>query len=154
MGATLFVSRKRAMPGSYGNLLYHLVFSNKERRPLITAGAKPRLREYVRAIVRDEEGELLEVDGVEDHLHMLVRLRPARAVADAMRIIKSNSSKWMNETFRTAQRFAWQEGYAAFSVSQSQVPRLLAYIRGQEKHHRKVDFHAELIALLRKWDRF
>jgi REP element-mobilizing transposase RayT len=86
------------MPGAYSNLLYHLVFSTKERRPLIAASMKPRLREYVRGIVRSEKGELLEFDGAEDHVHLLVRLHPARAIADTLRMIKANSSKWMNET--------------------------------------------------------
>jgi putative transposase len=138
------------MPGSYSNLVYHLVFSTKERRPSLSQELKPRLREYIRGIVREENGELLEFDGVADHVHLLVRLHPARAVADTVRTIKANSSKWINEAFGKGPRFAWQEGYAAFTVSQSQVPRLLVYIRGQEKHHRRVDFRSELVALLRK----
>ena len=138
------------MPGAYCNLLYHFVFSTKERRPLIAPAIKPRLREYIRGILKKDEGELLELDGVADHVHLLVRLHPGCAVADALRMIKANSSKWMNETARRGPRFAWQEGYAAFTVSQSQVPRLLTYIRGQEKHHRRVDFRNELVALLRR----
>ena len=138
------------MPGAYCNLLYHLVFSTKERRPFIAPAIKPRLQEYVRGILKREEGELLEFDGVADHVHLLVRLHPAFAVADALRTIKANSSKWMNETARRGPRFAWQESYAAFTVSQSQVPRLLTYIRGQETHHRRVDFRSELMALLRR----
>jgi len=138
------------MPGAYCNLLYHLVSSTKDRRPSIASAVKPRLREYIRGIVRDEEEELLEFNGVADHVHLLVRLHQTRAVADALRVIKANSSKWLNETIERGPRFAWQEGYAAFTVSQSQVSRLLTYIRGQEKHHRRVDFCAELVALLRR----
>jgi len=141
---------KRIMPGAYSNLLYHLVFSAKERRPLIGPAVKTRLHKYIESIVRGEEGDLLEINGMADHVHLLVRLRPAQAVADVLRLIKANSSKWMNETFRNGPKFAWQEGYAAFTVSQSQVPRLLTYIRGQEKHHGRVDFRSELIALLRR----
>ena len=138
------------MPGAYCNLLYHFVFSTKERRPLIASATKPRLREYIRGILKKDEGELLELDGVTDHVHLLVRLHPGCAVADVLRMIKANSSKWMNETARRRPRFAWQEGYAAFTVSQSQVPRLLTYLRGQEKHPRRVDFRNELVALLRR----
>jgi len=105
------------MPGAYCNLLYHFVFSTKERRPLIAAAMKPRLREYIRGILKVDEGELLELDGVADHVHLLVRLHPGCAVADVLRMIKANSSKWMNETARRGPRFAWQEGYAAFTVS-------------------------------------
>jgi putative transposase len=98
------------MPGAYCNLLYHFVYGTKERRPLIAPATKPRLREYIRGILKKDEGELLELDGVADHVHLLVRLHPACAVADALRMIKANSSKWMNETARRGPRFAWQEG--------------------------------------------
>jgi putative transposase len=138
------------MPGAYCNLLYHLVFSTKERRPLISSAMKPRLLDYLGGIVRGEGGELLEINTVADHAHLLVRLHPSRAVADMLRHIKANSSKWANERFRRGPTFAWQEGYAAFTVSQSQIPRLLAYIQEQEEHHQKRDFRRELISLLRR----
>lgn len=137
------------MPGAYANLLYHLVFSTKERRPLIDQQVKEPLYAYMGGIVRGEHGELLDINGVADHVHLLVRLRPTMSVADTMRIFKTNSSKWANETIGRG-RFTWQEGYAAFTVSQSQVPRLLAYIRNQEKHHRKLDFQTELMELLKR----
>jgi REP element-mobilizing transposase RayT len=111
---------------------------------------KPRLYAYLGGIVRGEAGELLEINGVADHVHLLVRIRPTRAVADVLRVIKANSSKWANETFRGGPRFTWQEGYGAFTVSQSQVPRLIAYIQGQEEHHRKLAFRTELVALVRR----
>jgi REP element-mobilizing transposase RayT len=111
---------------------------------------KPRLRDYIGGIARGEDGGLLEINAVANHIHLLVRLHPARAVADMLRLIKANSSKWVKETFQRGPTFAWQEGYAAFTVSQSQVPRILAYIRGQEEHHCKRDFRRELIALLRR----
>jgi len=111
---------------------------------------RPRLHDYIGGIARGENGELLEINSVADHSHLLVRLPPIRAVADMLRLIKGSSSKWVNETFPRGPTFAWQEGYAAFTVSQSQVLRLLAYIRGQEEHHRKHDFRRELVALLRR----
>jgi putative transposase len=138
------------MPGAYTNLLYHFVFSTKDRSPSIGPAMKARLYEYVEGIVRGERGRLLEINGSSDHVHLLVNLRPTLAVADALRLIKANSSKWANETFPNAPQFAWQEGYAAFTVSKSQAPRLRAYIQGQEEHHRKLDFRTELIALLRR----
>jgi hypothetical protein len=81
---------------------------------------------------------------------MLVRLRPTVAVADAVRVYKATSSKWANEQFRGGPRFEWQEGYADFTVSQSQVPRLLLYIQNQEEHHRKRTFRSELVQLLKR----
>ncbi len=138
------------MPGAYCNLLYHVLFSTKGRRPLIAPAIKTRLHDYIGGIVRGEDGDLLEMNSVADHIHLLVRFHPKRSVADMVRLIKSNSSRWVNETYRREPTFAWQQGYAAFTVSQSQVPRLLAYIRGQEEHHRKQDFRGELVALLRR----
>jgi putative transposase len=138
------------MPGAYCNLLYHILFSTKERRPLISAPIKLRLEDYIGGIVRVEQGEMLEINSVTDHVQMLVRLHPTRSVADILRLIKANSSKWVNENFRRGPTFAWQEGYAAFTVSQSQAPRILTYIRGQEEHHRKHDFRRELATLLRR----
>jgi len=138
------------MAGSYCNLLYHLVFSTKERRPLISAAMKPRLQDYIGGILRGEDGELLEMNAVADHAHLLVRVHPTRSISEMLRLIKANSSRWVNETFRQGPPFSWQEGYAAFTVSQSQVPRLLAYIRRQEEHHWKRDFRRELVSLLRR----
>ncbi len=138
------------MPGTYCNLLYHLVFSTKERRPLISAKVRPRLHDYIGGIVRGEDGDLLEINTLADHSHLLVRMHPTRSVADMVRLIKANSSKWMKEVFPREPIFALQEGYSAFTVSQSQVLRLLTYIQGQEEHHRRHDFRQELIALLRK----
>ena len=138
------------MAGAYCNLLYHVLFSTKGCRPLIESAMKPRLHDYIGGIVRGEDGDLLEINSVADHVHVAARLHPTRAVADVVRLIKSNSSKWANEEFRSGPKFAWEVGYAAFTVSQSQVPRLLAYIQGQEEHHRKHDFRRELVALLRR----
>jgi REP element-mobilizing transposase RayT len=138
------------MSGAYTNLLYHLVFSTKNRRPLIGARMKKPLHDYMGGIVRGEKGELLEINGVADHVHMLVRLRPTVAVADAIRVYKATSTKWANKEFGDGPRFEWQEGYAAFTVSQSQVPRLLAYIQKQEEHHRKRNFRSELVQLLKR----
>jgi REP element-mobilizing transposase RayT len=117
---------------------------------LISATLKPRLQDYIGGIVRGEGADLLEVNTVADHAHLLLRITPARPVVDIVRLIKANSSRWVNETFRQGPQFAWQDGYAAFTVSQSQVPRLLSYIRGQEEHHRGRDFPHELVALLRR----
>jgi putative transposase len=139
------------MPGSYTNLLYHLVFSTKGRRPLIDARLKEPLYDYMGGIVRGmKHCNLLEIGGIADHVHMLVRLPPTLAVADALRVYKANSSKWANERARRKGWFEWQEGYAAFTVSQSQVARLTAYIQNQEQHHRKLDFRRELITLLKR----
>jgi putative transposase len=138
------------MSGTYTNLLYHVVFSTKNRRPLITEAIRDDLYHYLGGIIRGEGGTLLEVNGMPDHVHLLAKLRPTIAIADMLRLLKANSSKWLNEEKQQRSRFGWQDGYSAFSVSESQVARVRAYIQRQAQHHRQTDFKTELIALLDK----
>ena len=137
------------MAHSFTNLLYHLVFSTKERQPWLDADMRPRLFPYLGGLVREEGGVALIVNGVADHVHLLVKLRPDRAVADVLRALKAGSSFWVHKTFPDHEHFAWQTGYGAFSVSQSQVERVHSYIQRQEEHHRARPFRDEFTALLR-----
>jgi len=134
----------------YTNLLYHLDFATKERVPYLKPDHLARVSPYIGGIVREVGGQMLAADGAADHLHIALQGTPTLAVADLVRVIKANSSKWIHETFPALAPFAWQEGYAAFSVSASVMPRVLDYIRGQEEHHRRADFKQEFIALLNK----
>src|SRR5436309_15874103 len=109
------------MAGSHTKLLYHIVFSTKERRPILAADWKDELYKYIGGIIRGERGAMLEIGGVADHVHILAKFRADVSVAEMLRRIKSNSSKWMNDEQKTRFRFAWQVGYGAFTVSQSQV---------------------------------
>jgi REP element-mobilizing transposase RayT len=133
---------------SYTNLLAHIVFSTKERRPFLK---DPEIRSaahaYLGGIVRNLRAKAIAVGGVEDHAHLLVRLPTSLAVADAVRVIKTNSSSWIRERIPA---FAWQTKYAAFSVSPSALPKVVTYIEGQEAHHRKRTFYEELVELLEK----
>lgn len=138
------------MPGTYTNLLYHLVFSTKERRPLITDRFREDLYKYMGGIVRGEDGVLIEIGGIADHVHLLVKLKPVVALSDFMRVLKANSSKWVNEEKLKIRGFGWQDGYAAFTVSESQVLRIVKYIQNQEAHHRRIAFQGELLTLLKK----
>ena len=139
------------MPGTLTNLLYHVVFSTKQRKPLIAPAIKEELYRYIGGIIRANGGVLMEINGTNDHVHLLLKLKPNVCVSDVLRLIKANSSKWINEKKTASTRkFAWQDGYSAFTVSQSQLDRLTEYIRNQETHHRKSDFKAELLALLKR----
>jgi len=138
------------MPSSYTSLLYHLIFGTKGRRPLITRELQQRLYEYIGGIVSREEGRLIAVGGVQDHIHMLVSIPPTKAVSDFLRIVKTNSSKWIHETFRESTDFGWQDGYGAFSVSKSGIDDVRAYIATQEEHHRRVSFEEEFVAFLKR----
>ena len=137
------------MPGTYSQLLLHIVTSTKRRIPWISTAVAERLYPYIGGIVRAEKGVLYEIGGVEDHVHMYLRWRPDGRVSDLMRTVKAGSSKWMHETFPELAAFAWQEGYSVFSVSKSQEDALKRYIKGQAEHHKTEDFKSELLRTLR-----
>ena len=137
------------MPGTYSQILLHIVFSTKDREPWITPDIVERLYPYMGGLVRAEEGVLYDLGGVEDHVHMYLRWRPDESVSDLMRTVKARSSKWVHDTFPSLGAFAWQEGYAVFSVSKSQEEAVKKYIAGQAAHHKKEDFKSELLRLLR-----
>jgi len=137
------------MPGTYSQLLLHIVFSTKRRERWITPEVADRLYPYIGGIVRAEKGVLYDIGGVEDHVHLYLRWRPDAAVSDLMRTVKSRSSKWMHGTFPELGAFAWQEGYSVFSVSKSQEEAVKSYIANQSRHHSKEDFNSELLRLLR-----
>jgi REP element-mobilizing transposase RayT len=103
---------------------------------------------YRANIVRELRATALIVNGTADHVHMLIRIRPAQAVAEVARIVKTNSSRWAHEKWRS--QFAWQTGYGAFSVSESNVPEVSRYIANQPEHHRRRSFQQEFVAFLRK----
>ncbi|MEM7587790.1 MAG: IS200/IS605 family transposase [Acidobacteriota bacterium] len=135
------------MASTLTNLLFHIVFSTKSRLPLITGDIQEDLYRYIGGILRNQGGKLLEIGGMPDHVHLLVRLPARESLSNLLRAIKSDSSGWINREWRD-QRFAWQSGYGAFTVSQSQVDRVRHYIRTQEEHHRGRSFEDELRVLL------
>lgn len=137
------------MPGTYSQILLHIVFSTKHREPWITRPVAERLYSYMGGIVREQEGVLYEIGGIEDHVHMYLRWRPNDTISNLMREVKASSSKWSHRTFPELSAFEWQEGYAAFSVSKSQEAAVKAYIANQHEHHKKEDFKSELLRMLR-----
>ena len=102
------------MPDSYTNLLYHIVFSTEDRRPLITSEYELRIYDYIGGTIRSLGGICLELNGTEDHIHLLTKLRPDRAVSDVLRDLKANASGWMHDVFPSLKHFSWQRGYGAF----------------------------------------
>lgn len=125
----------------------HLVFSTKDRKPSIAKEFQPELWSYLAGICRNHRMAAIAINGMADHAHILFHLPPTIALAKAVQLLKTNSSKWMNEHGRN---FAWQEGYGGFSVSISNTATVAKYIRDQEKHHRKMTFEQEYRALLKK----
>ena len=135
---------------SYTSLHYHIVFSTKDRVSQLNQDMMSELRKYTAGIVRNHEGRLLHLNGPEDHVHLLAQLTPKTALMDVIRHVKGNTSKWLSQTFAELKNFFWQEGYSAFTISQSGLSKVMVYIDNQVKHHHKMTFQEELIVLLEK----
>ena len=135
---------------SFTSCLMHCVWATKERRPLIKPELQSRLWPYLGGIARENGITALSIGGVEDHVHLLLSLPATMPIAKGMQLIKGGSSKWVHDTFPDQRLFAWQTEYGAFSVSVSQVEKIVSYIENQEPHHRKMTFQVEFIALLKK----
>jgi putative transposase len=135
------------MPHSYSQDYQHIVFSTKERRKLISKSMQPKLWAYMAGIGRNHGFLVLANGGMEDHVHLLVQVPARIAAARVVSLVKANSSGWMNDH---GMKFAWQEGYGAFSVSKSNLGAVTRYINNQEKHHRKMTFEEEFIGFLKK----
>jgi putative transposase len=139
------------MGQTLSRILLHVVFSTKDREPLIPGDAADRLYAYFGSVADSEHCTLLAAGGVEDHVHLLVVAKPVVAPADFVRVLKSNSSRWLKETFPKCGHFAWQNGYGVFSIGESGVPAVRKYIAGQREHHREVTFQDEFRSLCRKY---
>ncbi len=129
-------------------LTYHIVFSTKYRHPLIQIALQKRLYEYIGGIIRAQNGHLIEIGGIEDHIHLLANLSPTKAISDSIREIKANASKWSNALPDQTKRFEWQKGYGAFTVSYSQIESVRHYIQNQREHHQTNTFEEEYIKFL------
>lgn len=128
--------------------MVHLIFSTKERKPLITPEIRLDLFAYLGGIIREMRGTALIINGTADHVHMLVRIRPMQSAAEMARVVKTNSSRWLHA--KRGAKFAWQAGYGVFSVSESNVDAITKYIATQEEHHKKRSFQEEFLAFLKK----
>ncbi len=136
------------MSQSYVNLLYHIIFSTKDREPIITEKHQPRLYEYIGGIVRKQGGIALAINGTKDHVHLFAKLRQDKALSDMIRDFKSHSSGWMHKVFPDLKDFTWQNGYGAFTVSASQAASVKKYIDEQKRHHEKRTFKNEFVSFL------
>jgi putative transposase len=116
----------------------------------LDAEIKPRLFAYMAGIIENLKGKPLLINGPRDHVHLLCVLPGDQSLSDLMKKVKANSSRWVHENWEWRARFAWQTGYAAFSVSHSKVREMRRYIANQEEHHRKTTFHEEVMTFLRK----
>jgi putative transposase len=138
------------MANTYTSLHYHLVFSTKNREPFIKKEIRERIWAFLGGIARENKMKAICVGGTEDHVHILIMAPAAMPLSKMMQFLKGGSSKWIHETFPEMRRFAWQDGYGAFTVSKSQLPDIARYIQSQEEHHRAKTFQEEYLAFLQR----
>jgi REP element-mobilizing transposase RayT len=135
---------------SYTQIYYHIVFSTKNRAPVLAPGVRKEVFGYLWGILKDKKCHLYRMGGVEDHIHILTHLHPTVALAVLIRDLKTSSTAWIKEHQMVPEFPGWQAEYAAFTKSHADRLAVIEYIKGQEEHHRTVSFMDELKALLRE----
>lgn len=137
---------------TYSQIHIQLIFAVKFRDALIQNHWKEELYKYMTGIIQHHNHKLLSINGMPDHIHILIGLRPNQALSELVNQIKSNSSKWINDKRFLPVRFEWQKGYGAFSYGKSQIPIVINYINNQEIHHQKKSFKQEYLDFLNKFE--
>ena len=137
------------MPGTFSQIYIQIVFAVKGRNNLIDKSWKDELHKYIAGIIKGKEQKPIIVNGMSDHIHAFIGLKPSTAISDLVRDIKNNSSNFINEKKWIKGKFSWQEGYGAFSYSHSQIENVYNYILNQEEHHKKKTFREEYIDFLK-----
>jgi len=135
---------------TYSKLTYHVVFSTKRRVKSIRNQIREPLYQYIGGVIRNRAGHLIEIGGIEDHLHLLANFSPARSVSSMVRDIKAHSARWANGLPEIEKRLEWQRGYGAFTVSHSKMASARTYILNQSEHHRTRTVEEELMELLKR----
>jgi len=140
------------MANTFSQIYIQIVFAVSNRESLIKSDFKEELHKYIIRIVRNQHQKLISINGMPHHVHILIGLRPAMALADLVREIKADSANFINKRKLVHGRFSWQGGYGAFSYSHSQLDTIIRYTKNQETHHRRRSFKDEYLSLLKKFD--
>jgi len=140
------------MPGTFSQLYIQVVFAVKGRANLISNDWKDELHKYMAGIIKGKDQKPIIVNGMPDHIHVFIGLRPSMAISDLVRDIKNNSSNFINDNDWIKGKFQWQEGYGAFSYGHSQIENVYNYILNQEQHHKKKTFRQEYLEFLEKFE--
>ena len=140
------------MPNTYSQIHVHVVFTVARRQNLIHHEFKDNLYRYITGIIQKRGHKLLAINGMPDHVHLLIGFRPEAALSDLIRDVKSFSARHINESGWLCEHFKWQEGFGAFSYSRSDVPAVIRYIRRQEEHHREQTFQEEYLEILQRFE--
>ncbi len=136
------------MANTYTQLYIHCVFAVKYRAAMLNNAWDERLRFYISAIVQNNGHKMIAINNMPDHLHCFIGLNPNQSISDILRLIKSDSSEWINNERLTNHKFHWQKGYGAFSHSRSQINQVVQYIHNQQEHHSKISFLEEYKKML------
>jgi putative transposase len=140
------------MANTYTQLSTHVVFAVKGRENILNAKLRPELFKYISGILSKNNQYSLAVNGYKDHVHMFFEMTPSKSLSDIVRIVKTNSSKWINENGFIASKFSWQEGYGGFAYSRSHRDAVIKYIINQEEHHQKQTFREEYLNTLKSFE--
>ncbi len=140
------------MSKTYTQIHIQMVFAVENRIALINLSWENQLYKYITGIIQNYDHKLITINGMSDHLHVLIGMRPTQALSDLMQNIKRDSSLWINDNNFTREKFRWQEGYGAFSYSRSQLPEVIKYIENQKLHHQKKSFLEEYVEFLEKFE--
>ncbi len=140
------------MPNTYTQIHIQFVFAVKFRHGLISSSWKDELYQYITGIVQNNKHKLISINGMPDHIHILIGVRPHQSISDLMQDVKGGSSKWINEKKFLKGKFEWQQGYGAFSYGKSQLKDVIHYIQNQEQHHQKKTFLQEYVEFLEKFE--
>ena len=140
------------MANTYTQLNIHVVFSVRGRENILPAKKRPEIFKYISGILTNIDQYSLAVNGYKDHVHIFFEMQPTKSLSDIVRIVKANSSKWINDNKIIPGNFSWQEGYGGFSYSRSQRNNVIQYIMKQEEHHNKKTFREEYLELLKAFE--
>jgi REP element-mobilizing transposase RayT len=137
------------MANTYTQIHIQLVFAVQNRASLIKDSWKNEMYKYMTGIIQNKDHKMLQINSMPDHIHILIGLRPTQALAELVKVVKQESTSWINDQKFTLKKFNWQEGYGAFSYTKSDVPRVIKYIQNQENHHREIKFLDEYVEMLK-----
>lgn len=140
------------MANTYTQIHLHIIFAVKYRDSVIQTSWKDELYKYITGIVQERKHKLIIINGMPDHIHILIGMHPTQSIADLLQDIKGNSSTWINKRKLVRGKFEWQEGYGVFSYGKSQIKEVIKYIESQEEHHRHRTFREEYLNFLEKFE--
>ena len=140
------------MANTYSQIYLHIIFSVKDRERLIKEHFRVELYKFITQIIKNKEQKLIVINGTEDHIHIVISIKPDILCSELIKTIKVSSTKWINEKKVLRTKFQWQQGYGVFSYSKSQMKDLIEYVNNQEEHHKRRTFKEEYIDLLNKFE--